>query len=343
MINRDEAIRIIAFASGMHLDRDSTREELSIAWTTALRLTSDYLKRDNFLLHAEVVVSGYMLDLLPKFDDVPKSLQRRKSSTKQSHKRDLYGKRGEMTVIYPKADVWRPLPKPERPLWSEKPTLLVYHTNGGPHSAFPKDLWNYQSYSTTKIFSHMDIGLDGEIWQGVDLANRATCNAAANPWSTAVELQDHGYLSVPTDEDPLSVEQCVAIVDFTVWWCKWTGISPIKPDKWNGDGVGVHVDFPEWSESGHTCPGKIRTKQLRELLILAEEILEMEENMADVFALDSDPNRLFVQTSDKKVRHVTGDEGVIAEHLRPGWAVNKKILSVNDLEPTTVRWLESMD
>lgn len=67
-----------------------------------------------------------------------------------------------------------------------------------------------------------------------------------------------------------------------------------------------------------------------------------EEEVADVFALDDNPDVLFIQTADKQVRHVTGEEGDVAEHIHGGWAGNKKVISKENLQASTIAWLEAL-
>jgi hypothetical protein len=129
-----------------------------------------------------------------------------------------------------------------------------------------------------------------------------------------------------------------------VWWSWSTGIPLVRAKRWDGFGVGIHKDFAEWSSAGHSCPGLARARQFEVLLNQAwravnPTIQTGDDEMADVFALDSNPDKLYIRAADGSVRHVTGFEGAVAQAIDPGWASGKRVIHVaSDVEG----WLESL-
>lgn len=151
------------------------------------------------------------------------------------------------------------------------PRLVINHTNGGSTTATPDQLWNYASLITNVIEPHLDFGTDGAVLQFLPFNVRADCNAAANLFRVGAvsnygaishESQDSGYLHKPINEDPWSLFQLQAFVRVITAECATYGIRCTIPTHDKDSGVGYHAQFPSWSNSGHSCPGNARIRQM---------------------------------------------------------------------------------
>lgn len=243
------------------------------------------------------------------------------------------------------------------------PRLVILHTNGGSRTSTPAQLRSFLGgTSDGGVESHLDIGLDGAVWQFMPFDVRADANVAANRFQVSgdptwygaisIETQDHGYLQGPIDADPWTPEQCDSIVEFLRWANGELGIPLVRVTAPNGMGVAAHRDFPQWSGSAHSCPGKARAAQVDELISRAADqgeppldlpplvpspILDVEEDMAWYFKTSKTGEAVFCQGSDRRVRKVSGFEGFVAESVDPGWA-NKRI----DVPDDVAAWLNSL-
>lgn len=172
-----------------------------------------------------------------------------------------------MTAVYPGA-IYKPLPEAT----TQKkitPRLIILHTNGGGSSTNGAQLWAYMSKPTVDLECHFQIDLDGTVWQFMPVDVKADCNAAANPFAVSIETQDKG--SATLNVTPWSDLQVLSIVEVIAWLRDDYGILMARCLDWNGAGIGAHRDFPQWSNSAHSCPGDARFAQVPGIIALAKD------------------------------------------------------------------------
>lgn len=161
---------------------------------------------------------------------------------------------------YPRA-TWRPLPEADtQPTMT--PTQLISHSIvGSAGSAF-----NY-FYSGTNLESHFILPKSGAPWQLIDTGHTADANLTANVRAISCETEDNGH----PDTDPWTDSQLEELALLHVWAVGEHHLpARICPSPDVG-GFGYHTIFgapgPWTNVSGKTCPGAIRIKQWREVLI----------------------------------------------------------------------------
>lgn len=183
--------------------------------------------------------------------------------------------------VYPGAQF---VPLPEAATQARiTPRLVIVHTNGGPTTSTPGQLWTYLSRLDVGVESHFDVALDGTVLQLMPAHVRADANYRANAFQVpgdptmygalSIETQDHGYKNVPTDADPWSTAQVESIAQILAWANQELGIPLQRPQAWNGTGVDIHRSFPEWSAASHSCPGAARAAQWPGIVQRAQEIV----------------------------------------------------------------------
>lgn len=249
-------------------------------------------------------------------------------------------------LLYPAAHV--DLIEPEATIQSAiVPRLVIVHTNGAKNTSTPAQLRAYLGQPSVRIECHLDIGLDGDVWQYMPLNVRADANVAANRFQVAgddtwygaisIETQDHGYLSSPIDQDPWTPEQCDALVAFLVWAREELGIPTTRVTSPFGVGIAAHVDFPIWSAGAHTCPGKARLAQLPDLIADAQPPAPPGDDDMKVYF------RVHGHTADvyelgPPTLYISGTQGAILEAVSPGWASELPVVSLaTDVDATLPR------
>lgn len=167
-----------------------------------------------------------------------------------------------MTAVYPVA-IFKPLPEAKTQT-KITPRLIILHTNGGGSSTNGAQLWAYMNQTTVTLECHFQIDLDGTVWQFMPVDVRADCNAAANPFAVSIETQDKG--SATLNDTPWADPQVQSIVEVIAWLRDDYGILMARCLDWNGAGIGAHRDFPQWSNSAHSCPGNARFAQVPDII-----------------------------------------------------------------------------
>ena len=146
------------------------------------------------------------------------------------------------------------------------PRVLIFHTMVG-HLAGTDAMFHRDGYTGTE--SHFGVGgpwepgdLDGAVWQWQSLDRQADAQNAGNAYATSIETADGGK-----PERPWTDKQLAALVGLTTWWCRQTG-APARIVAGPGEsGIGYHAQFQAWAPDGRPCPGPVRIKQLRDVVI----------------------------------------------------------------------------
>jgi hypothetical protein len=160
-------------------------------------------------------------------------------------------------AIYPKA-VKRLIP-PGSNDPRIKPRVAILHVDAGNN----RDLHDYFAYRSGGIESHFQIALDGTVFQYRDTEWEADANHKANPFAVSIETQGLA-------EGEWTPAQLVAIRDLLRWLRKVHKIPLRKCPKWDGKGVGYHIQFGApgaWTPSAKSCPGPQRIQQFDHVLM----------------------------------------------------------------------------
>lgn len=127
----------------------------------------------------------------------------------------------------------------------------------------------------TSIEAHMGVGLDGEVWQWQNTNRQADANFLANDFAISIETADNGNPdSFPWTD--AQVAKIIQIINFLLG--KYPSIKRQKVTSWDGSGIGYHVQFGapgKWTPVAKTCPGRVRIKQLEEIIL--PKVLEEED------------------------------------------------------------------
>jgi peptidoglycan hydrolase-like protein with peptidoglycan-binding domain len=169
-----------------------------------------------------------------------------------------------MQTLYQGAQ-WRPLSNIQSEPNIGVPRLLIWHTMVG-YLLGTERMFRTNGYSGTE--STFGIGgpwdgakYDGVVFQWQSATRQADAQAAGNAYALSIEHSDGG-----NSNNPLSAKQIEADVQLGLWFCEQTGRPPIPAKAWNGYGFGMHNMFKEWNPDAHACPGRVREKQIREIV-----------------------------------------------------------------------------
>jgi hypothetical protein len=117
--------------------------------------------------------------------------------------------------------------------------------------------------------AHFIVDLNGEIWQLMDTSREADANLHANDFAVSIETADNG--------DPDTFEWTRAQTESLVWLHnKLVAVHPTIPRRLcpseAGGGLGYHTLFgapSAWTPVAKSCPGTVRKRQWREVLLPA--------------------------------------------------------------------------
>lgn len=156
------------------------------------------------------------------------------------------------------------------------PRMCILHTNAGSRSASPEQLRGYMGHDEVTVECHFDIGSGGDVWQYMPVNVRADCNAKANGFAVSIETQDHGSGQVGgVDAEPWTDAQVEAISGVLAWLNSEWGVPLRRVTMWNGEGVGGHRDYREWSGDAHSCPGNARAGQVDGIIQRAQMLRQV--------------------------------------------------------------------
>lgn len=148
-----------------------------------------------------------------------------------------------------------------------QPRLVILHTNASPGTVTPAQLRAYMGRADVGVECTFDVGSDGAVWQYMPVNVRADCNYQANPFAVSIETQDRG--SATLNVTPWTRAQVDALVEVLAWLRDEWQIPMVRAAHWSGSGVGAHRDFPQWSLTGHSCPGDARFAQVPDIIARA--------------------------------------------------------------------------
>lgn len=140
-----------------------------------------------------------------------------------------------------------------------KPRVAILHVDAGNADS----LYTYFRDRSGGIESHFHVKLDGTVEQYRDTDFQADANHLANDFAVSIETQGYG-------DGVWTKAQLESIKGLLSWLHKTHGIPLAKCPKWDGAGVGYHVQFGApgpWTPHIKSCPGPKRIRQFHEVLV----------------------------------------------------------------------------
>ena len=132
----------------------------------------------------------------------------------------------------------------------------------------------FRSGRSGGIESHFGVGgpwegasYDGQVWQWRDTLEQADANYHANDFAISIETSDGGDSS-----RPWTPKQLAALVRLGNWLADTHQIPRRVCPAWDQGGFGWHVMFGapgEWTPVAKECPGPVRIRQLRDIVLPA--------------------------------------------------------------------------
>lgn len=140
------------------------------------------------------------------------------------------------------------------------PRVAVLHVDAGNADS----LYDYFAHRSGGIESHFHIKRDGEIEQYRDTNYQADANNLANDFAVSIETQGYGA-------GEWTPQQLASIKRLLVWLNQvHPAIRLAKCDRWDGSGVGYHVQFGApgpWTPVAKSCPGPDRVRQYHDVIV----------------------------------------------------------------------------
>lgn len=151
--------------------------------------------------------------------------------------------------------------------------------------------------------AHFGVGKDGQLYQWVDLSDKAWAEGAGNP----------NYFSVETDGQPteaLTESQCVTLAHLYNDLVATDRFPHAIANAPGEHGFGIHsMGGQAWG--GHACPGPIRAGQRQHILDLAQgsQPTEEEDDMRPVVMIDAtkQSKTAWLVSGDFKTKVAMGD------------------------------------
>ncbi len=140
-----------------------------------------------------------------------------------------------------------------------KPRLAILHVDAGNADS----LYDYFRNRSGGVESHFHVKKSGTIEQYRDIYYEADANYLANPFAVSIETQGFG-------EGEWTPEQIASIFSLLLWLHEEAGIPLVKASKWDGAGVGYHIQFGtpgKWTNVSKSCPGPDRVKQFNRVIV----------------------------------------------------------------------------
>lgn len=199
---------------------------------------------------------------------------------------------------------WRPLPEAtsQPPI---TPRVVIFHTAVG-------GLVGTERFfrESTGVESHLMVGgpwdgpgLDGVIWQWMDLGRQADANLDANSFAISVETSDNAPRS-PELIEPWSPKQLTTLIRFGNWAADRFNIPRRICPRWDAAGFGWHAMWgapSHWTPAvGKVCPGPARIAQLKAIVFPA--IFAGTNPPEEDMPLNADDKQFIIQTRDEGVR-----------------------------------------
>lgn len=176
---------------------------------------------------------------------------------------------------------------------SIRPRLAILHVDAGN----AESLHAFFRDRSGGVESHFHVQRDGGLEQYRGIYDQADANNLANDFAVSIETQGFG-----TGE--WTDEQLATIKRLLLWLNAEAGIPLVKCPKWDGAGVGYHVQFGApgpWTPVAKSCPGPDRVRQYHEVLVPWLNTNPQEDDMAE-YAEQLDRIERTVNATDAVVR-----------------------------------------
>lgn len=140
-----------------------------------------------------------------------------------------------------------------------KPRVAILHVDAGDNES----LYEFFRDRSGGIESHFHVRKDGVIEQYRSIWYQADANHLGNDFAVSIETQGLG-------EGEWNDKQIAAIKRLLSWLNDVADIPLVKCPKWDGAGVGYHVQFGapgKWTPVAKSCPGPKRIEQFNKVLV----------------------------------------------------------------------------
>ena len=138
------------------------------------------------------------------------------------------------------------------------PRVVIMHSAAGKGSLYRFFL------RSSNLESHFWVSETGAVEQYIDTNVRADANNKANGFAISIETE-----STRSATEPWNPAQLAAIVKLVRWCCDTHGIPTVKCPRWDGSGIGWHIQFGApgpWTPVSKSCPGPARIRQMPGLI-----------------------------------------------------------------------------
>lgn len=143
---------------------------------------------------------------------------------------------------------------------------VLLHTNGGGTDNGSLFGWwsscarGQRGTENRHVGAHFQITFNGHAEQYVD-TNVVVYHAySASEWAVGIETEDDGHPSTPWTN---------AQLDTIIAICRELKVPGQLLKDSPSDGIGWHEMYADWNKSGHSCPGSVREKQIRDVILPA--------------------------------------------------------------------------
>lgn len=191
-----------------------------------------------------------------------------------------------------------------------KPRVAILHVDAGNNPS----LYEFFRDRSGGIESHFHVRQDGVIEQYRSIFRQADANHLGNDFAVSIETQGYG-------DGEWNAAQLESIKRLLLWLNDVAGIPLVKCPKWDGAGVGYHVQFGApgyWTPVAKSCPGPKRIAQFNGVLVpwfkVAKRPVKVKVNKW--------PLRKDIRAAAKKAKGLGFDN--IAKRLR---AIDKNVKS----------------
>lgn len=140
----------------------------------------------------------------------------------------------------------------------------ILHTNGGGAGSlqgyFTGNARGDHGPENVHVGAQFQILRDGTTEQYVDTAQVIYHAYSASEWAVGIETEDDGH-----PERPWTPQQVTAIIRLL----RALKVPPRLLKETPSNGVGWHEQYPSWNRTAHSCPGHVREKQIRDVILPA--------------------------------------------------------------------------